>query len=82
MKLRTMMLAAGVAGMAAACTETPTAAREANRLPSGPAYDGGVMYGSGNRAETTNTSIRLLVLGDSVQVALAQRGGVMYGSGN
>jgi len=81
MKLRTMMLAAGVAGMAAACTETPTAAREPNGSPSGPAYEGGVMYGSGNLAETTNTSVRPAP-GDSVQVASMQRGGVMYGSGN
>jgi hypothetical protein len=81
MKLRTMMLAAGVATMAAACTETPTAAREPNRLPSGPAYEGGVMYGSGNLAEAPSVSLRP-AQGDSVQVASAQRGGVMYGSGN
>ena len=81
MKLRTMMLAAGVASMTAACTGTPTSAREPNRLVSGPAYDGGGMYGSGNLAETTSSSDRPAP-GDSVQVASVQRGGGMYGSGN
>jgi hypothetical protein len=81
MKLRTMMLTAGVMGMAAACTGTPTAAREPSRSPSGPAYDGGGMYGSGNLAEATNPSVRP-VPGDSVQLASMQQGGGMYGSGN
>ena len=81
MKLRTTMLAAGVAAMAAACTQSPTAAGDPARRPSGPGYDG-LMYGSGNLVSGTTRTGGRTASGDSVQVASVQRGGLMYGSGN
>jgi hypothetical protein len=81
MKLRTTMLAAGVAAMAAACTQSPTATGDPARRPSGPGYDG-LMYGSGNLVSGTTRTGGRTASGDSVQVASVQRGGLMYGSGN
>jgi hypothetical protein len=61
-----------------ACTpDGPTAPEVVLVGTSGrPAYDGGVMYGSGNAASTQTQTAA-----DS-SGATAERGGVMYGSGN
>lgn len=65
---------------AAACsTGGPT---EAERTaPGGPALDGGVMHGSGNRTDTTTVNATAAGSGEAT-TAEAERTGVMHGSGN
>lgn len=70
---------------AAACTSTPTGSRgDAREARIGqPRLQGGVMYGSGNRAGSTTDSMRIQNgTAASTMEAAAAGGGVMYGSGN
>jgi hypothetical protein len=84
MNLRKTMIAVGIVSVAAACTQSPTSTRDLSRRPSGPSYDGGLMYGSGNRASdtTTVTETGNIVAVDSLETTATERGGLMYGSGN
>lgn len=85
MKLRAWIVAAGILGVAAACAEAPTSALPGGRTPSGPSYQGGLMYGSGNRTSGSsweNTVGGLPGLTDSIKVTSTLRAGLMYGSGN
>lgn len=60
-----------VLAVAAACSDSPTAAkRETGR---GPAYNNGFGLGSGNREDTTATAVNRTVAGD---------GGLTLGSGD
>lgn len=61
--------------VSACVPDSPTTPEATDRNPSGPAYDGGVMYGSGNSASTQTAA-------DSTGAPGGERGGVMYGSGN
>lgn len=65
---------------AAACsTGGPT---EAERMvPAGPAMDGGVMHGSGNRTDTTAVNTTAAGSGEPTTTE-TERTGVMHGSGN
>lgn len=67
-----------IGSVVAACGRVgPTAAGE-RHAPAGPRFDGGVMYGSGNRgADSTETSQTT-----TATTTEDGRGGVMYGSGN
>ncbi|HET7233196.1 MAG TPA: hypothetical protein VFJ16_24510 [Longimicrobium sp.] len=61
----------------ACATQVPTEA--SNRTGSErPRFDGGVMYGSGNRADSTSTNQNAA----PGMEAAATESGVMYGSGN
>lgn len=80
MNLRLKLIAVGIASMASACTQVPTATRDASRT--GPRYDGGLMYGSGNRVSDPTTTTSTTVAVDSIEMTAMERGGLMYGSGN
>lgn len=68
----------GLAVIVSACMpDDPTTPDVVRGSSSGPGYDGGVMYGSGNAASTETQTAA-----DSSGAAAAGRGGVMYGSGN
>lgn len=85
MIFRATMLAAAIATIAAGCTQTSTAVTDSNRPPSAPSYDGGLMYGSGNRtepADASSTTVNSAATADSLQSSAVERGGLMYGSGN
>jgi hypothetical protein len=63
---------------AAACsTGSPTHAERT--APTGPALDGGVMHGSGNRTDTTVVNTTAATSGEATAT---ERTGVMHGSGN
>lgn len=65
---------------AAACSSgSPTQAERT--LPAGPALDGGVMHGSGNRTDTTVVNTSAATSGEAT-AAETERTGVMHGSGN
>jgi hypothetical protein len=83
MRLPLIVTATAAAMLGAACANTPTGAPGAG-TPYGPSYEGGVMYGSGNRTVGTSTATGAHTApgADSLLVTTAARGGVMYGSGN
>jgi hypothetical protein len=60
-------------------TGNPTAVER--RVTAGPALDGGVMHGSGNRTDTTVVNTTAATSGEATATA-AERTGVMHGSGN
>lgn len=65
---------------ATACsTGSPTQAERT--LPAGPALDGGVMHGSGNRTDTAVVNTTAATSGEATATE-TQRTGVMHGSGN
>lgn len=59
--------------LAAACGESPTGS-DTRAQPAGPAYDGGLTMGSGNRAQSEGDSIG--------SQTTAASGGLTMGSGN
>lgn len=66
--------------LAAGCSNgTPTGSDRS--MPSGPALDGGVMHGSGNRSDSTGTNTSAATTG-GVAAVESERTGVMHGSGN
>lgn len=79
MRTRFLVLAA-IAGFSFGCAQSPVGVHNDERRPATarPHFDGGVMYGSGNRdGGGTNATAGT----DSAAVTLSESG-VMYGSGN
>lgn len=62
-----------------ACAEIPTTAVGSRTLEGGPNYDGGLVFGSGNRSDSTQTTTSSST---STPDSANTRGGLVFGSGN
>lgn len=77
--MKTARLALGALVILAGCAELPTDSKAGRPEVGGPSYDGGLVFGSGNRAQgdSTQTTTTSTTNTDSTG-----RGGLVFGSGN
>ena len=70
----------------AACAELPTDSKAGPPNAGGPSYDGGLVFGSGNRTEgdstQTATTTTSTTTSDSTDNSGDGDGGLVFGSGN
>lgn len=76
---RRLLLSLFLIAAAACSTGGPTESDRA--VSAGPAMDGGVMHGSGNRTDSTTVNTTAAGSGEPTTTE-AERAGVMHGSGN
>ena len=63
----------------AACAELPTDSKAGPPEAGGPSYNGGLVFGSGNRSDSTATTAST---DGSATTSATSDGGVVFGSGN
>lgn len=64
----------------AACAELPTDSKAGPPEAGGPSYDGGLVFGSGNRSDSTATTTASTE--GSATTSTTSDGGLVFGSGN
>lgn len=77
-KLRFILIALTVV---AACAELPTDSKAGPPEAGGPSYNGGLVFGSGNRSDSTTTTTTTSTEG-SATTGTTSDGGLVFGSGN